>query len=641
MTAGRAPRPLHWLGALLVLYLAYPVGAFFVRIIGGHNEGWNVPGLWSALWVSVAGSTISLLIGVVTGIPLAYVLAHRRGWLSSAVGVIVQLPLAVPPLICGILLIYIVGPYTFLGQLSGERLTQTMYGVVIAQSFTSAPFLVVVARSAFRAVDPSLGDVAATLGHGPLARFLRVDVPAAADGLRTGMILMWLRAFGEYGTVVVLAYHPYSLPVYVDNLFSSGPLSQAEAPTILAFGVAVLAIVAVRVRRPARARHRPIPAARAPVPMPPTPVGFDIDVTVGTFRLRVAHPEGGHRLAVVGPSGSGKSVTLRVLAGLLGPDAGTVTYGDIDVSRTAPERRRLGYVPQGFGLMPGRTVWQQAVFGVHADPARAAWWLQTLHLDGLLDRLPEQLSGGQRQRVSLARALAGDPRVVLLDEPFSALDAPVRAELRRELRRLQREVNLSTVVVTHDPEEAAMLADEIVVVSDGQVLQSGNCRDVYQRPASPQIGRLLGIDNLFEGAAGADGILLAGRDRGRAVPGGGVPTGLVTGLPSGARLLWQVPPEALQVRPGISPPDGNGSTLDLGRGRVTDVVDLGRTVEVVVMLSSGIELRARTLEAPDLSVGAACRVETDREAVSVWPEPTAIGTQDDIRRAAHDGSAAT
>ena len=620
MTPGRAPRLLRWLGALLFLYLAYPVGAFVYRVIGGHGEGWNDPGLWSALWVSVAGSTISLLIGVVTGIPLAYVLAHRRGWLSSAVGLVVQLPLAVPPLICGILLIYIVGPYTFLGQLSGERLTQTMYGVVIAQSFVSAPFLVVVARSAFRAVDPSLSDVAATLGHGPLSRFLRVDVPAASDGLRTGMILMWLRAFGEYGTTVVLAYHPYSIPVYVDNLFSSGPLSLAEAPTILAFGVALLAIVTVRVRLPARGRRRPIPAAAAPVPAQPTPVGFDIDVTVGTFRLRVAHPEGGHRLAVVGPSGSGKSVTLKVLAGLLGPDAGTVTYGGADVSRVPTERRHLGYVPQGFGLIPGRTVWQQAVFGVDADPARAAWWLETLRIDGLLHRLPDQLSGGQRQRVSLARALAGDPRVVLLDEPFSALDAPVRAELRRELRRLQRDVGLSTILVTHDPEEAAMLADEIVVVSDGQVLQSGSCRDVYQRPASAEIGRLLGIDNLFEGIAGSGGVLLAAGDRGPGVPGDGAPVGLVTGLPSGARLLWQVPPEALQVRLGPWLPDGDSPTLDLGQGRVTDIIDLGRTIEVVVVLSSGIELRARTLEMPDFSVGAACRVETDRDAVSVWPE---------------------
>ena len=620
MTTGRAPRPVRWLGALLVLYLAYPVGAFVVRVIDGHNEGWNVPGLWSALVVSVEGATISVLIGVVAGIPLAYVLAHRRGWLSSAVSAVVQLPLAVPPLISGIMLIYIVGPYSFLGQLSGERLTQTMYGVVIAQSFVSAPFLVVVARSAFRAVDPSLGDVAATLGHAPLARFLRVDVPAAADGLRAGMILMWLRAFGEYGTTVVLAYHPYSLPVYVDNLFSSAPLSQAEAPTILAFGVAALAIAVGRARRPARVRRRAIPAPLAPVPSSAEPVGFDIDTTVGTFRLQVSHPEGSHRLAVVGPSGSGKSVTLRALAGLLGPGAGTVTFGSVDVSRTAPERRRLGYVPQGFGLLPGRTVWQQAVFGVHADPARAAWWLETLHLDGLLDRLPEQLSGGQRQRVSLARALAGDPQVVLLDEPFSALDAPVRAELRRELRRLQRDVNLSTVLVTHDPEEAAMLADEIVVVSDGQILQSGSCREVYQRPASAQIGRLLGIDNLFEGVAGAGGMLVAAADRAVGVE-GGVPLGLTTGLPIGARLLWQVPAEALRVRSGPSPSGANGSAVDFGLARVADVIDLGRTVEIVVALSSGLELRARSLEIPDLSVGAACRVETDKEAVSVWSEP--------------------
>jgi ABC-type sulfate/molybdate transport systems ATPase subunit/ABC-type sulfate transport system permease component len=589
MMTGRSPRSLRWLGALLVLYLAYPVGAFAVRAVTGHNEGWKTQGLWPALRVSVEGASVSLMIGVLTGIPLAYVLARRRGWLSSAVGVIVQLPLAVPPLISGILLVYIVGPYTFLGQLSGQRLTQTFYGVVIAQSFVSAPFLVVVARSAFQAVDPSLSDVAATLGHGPLARFLRVEVPAASDGLRTGMILMWLRAFGEYGTTVVLAYHPYSLPVYVDNLFSSAPLSQAEAPTILAFGVAVLAITIGRVHRPGRVRRRPTVTPLPPVPASPASVGFDIDVTVGTFRLQVAHPERGHRLAIVGPSGSGKSLALRVLTGVLGSDAGSVTYGGVDVSAVAPERRRLGYVPQGFGLIPGRTVWQQAVFGVHANPARAAWWLQTLHLDGLHDRLPEQLSGGQRQRVSLARALAGDPRLVLLDEPFSSLDTPVRGELRRELRRLQREVNLSTVLVTHDPEDAATLADEIIVVSDGQILQSGSCRAVFQRPASVEIGRLLGIDNVFSGAAG---------------------------------WLWQVEPEAVRVRSGSAPDGAHGLPGDLGHGRVTDIIDLGRTVEVVVALTSGIHLRARTSEVPDLQVGAVCRVDADVDAVSAWEIPT-------------------
>jgi ABC-type sulfate/molybdate transport systems ATPase subunit/ABC-type sulfate transport system permease component len=613
----RSPRSLRWLGALLILYLAYPVGAFIVRVVTGSNEGWNVPGLWSALWVSVAGATISLLIGVLAGIPLAYILAHRRGWFSRVVGVIVQLPLAVPPLISGILLIYIVGPYSFLGQLSGERLTETIYGLVIAQSFVSAPFLVIVARSAFRAVDPALGDVAATLGHGPLARFLRVDVPAASEGIRAGMVLMWLRAFGEYGTTVVLAYHPYSLPVYVDNLFSSAPLSQAEAPTILAFAVAVLAIAIAGIRRVPRVRRRQVPAPLAPVATPPTPVGFEIDTTAGTFRLQVVHPESGHRLAIVGPSGSGKSLTLRALAGLLGARAGTVTYGGVDVSPIPPEHRRIGYVPQGLGLMPGQTVWQQATFGVHADPARAAWWLQTLHLDELVDRYPEQLSGGQRQRVSLARALACGPEVLLLDEPFSALDAPVRDQLRRELRRLQHETGLSTVLVTHDPQEAAILADEILILSDGQVLQGGRVADVYRRPASPEVARLLGVGNLHRGVIAADGTVLAGS----------VSLSVTARLPTGAAVLWSVPAERVLI--AQSPADAALSAssatrhpppheIPAHRAVVIDVIDLGTTTEVTVSLEGGLELTSRSTDPVVTTAGESCIVRLDPAEIFVW-----------------------
>ena len=604
------PQLARWLGALLVLYLAYPVGAFIYRVATGSNEGWKVPGLWSALRVSVEGATISVMIGVLTGIPLAYVLARRRGWLSSLVGVVVQLPLAVPPLICGILLIYIVGPYTFLGQRSGERLTETMIGLVIAQTFVSLPFLVVVARSAFRAVDPSLGEVAATLGHGPLARFVRVDVPAAADGIRAGLVLMWLRAFGEYGTTVVLAYHPYSLPVYIDNLFSSAPLSQAEAPTVLAFGVAVLAIAVGNVRRLPRLRHRRFPPPLAPAPAPATPVGFDLDATAGTFHLRVVHPEGGHRLAVVGPSGSGKSMTLKAVAGLLGPRVGTVTCGGEVISRVRTERRGIGYVPQGFGLFPGRTVWQQTVFGVDTDPARAAWWLQTLHLEGLRDRYPEQLSGGQRQRVSLARALARDPRVVLLDEPFSALDAPVRTELRRELRRLQHETGLSTILVTHDPEEAAMLADEIMVITDGRVLQAGPCATVYRQPASVEVGRLLGIDNLVAGFAGDEGTLVTAAG----------PVSVATGFPAGTSVLWRAAPEGIRLGTLDAGAKLLG-TVDLGAGIVTEVIDLGRVIELTVEIRPGLELRTRSVADLGLAPGSTCHVGVDADAVSAWEVP--------------------
>ncbi len=326
----------------------------------------------------------------------------------------------------------------------------------------------------------------------------------------------------------------------------------------------------------------------------------------------MAHPESSHRLAVVGPSGSGKSLMLRAVAGLLGPGVGTVSCGGGDISAVRTDRRGVGYVPQGFGLFPGRTVWQQAVFGVDTDPARAAWWLETLHLEGLLDRYPEQLSGGQRQRVSLARALARDPRVVLLDEPFSALDAPVRTELRRELRRLQHYTGLSTVLVTHDPEEAAMLADEIMVISHGRVLQAGLCATVYRQPASAEVGRLLGIDNLGAGFAGEAGTLVT-------VAG---PVNVPTRSTPGTSLLWRAAPEGLH----LTPPHGTRATplgtVDLGTGIVTEVIDLGRVIELTVAVGSGLELRARSVADLGMAPGSTCHVGVEADAFSVWEVPT-------------------
>jgi molybdate transport system permease protein len=640
MLPRRAPLAAKLLGALLVAYLAFPVAAFLVRVLTGSDEGWSDPGLWSAVGVSVEGATVSLAIGLLVGVPLAYVLAHRRGFISTVCGLIVQLPLAMPPLMSGILLIYIVGPYTFLGRISGQRLTQTIWGVILAQSFVSVPFLVVVARSAFRAVDASLAEVAATLGHGPTSRFLRVEVPAAADGLRAGMVLLWLRAFGEYGAVVVLAYHPYSLPVYVENLFSSAPLSQTEAPAAVALLIAGLIVGLGQARWPRlgfRRRH----GSAAPEPVAPPvslgkSVGFALDFKAGAFRLRATHAEGARRLAILGPSGAGKSMTLRAIAGLLGPEAGAVTFSGVDVTGVQPEHRSLGYVPQGAALLPGRTVWQQVNFGVGADPARAVWWLRKLQLDGFHDRLPGQLSGGQRQRVALARALATDPQVVLLDEPFSALDAPVRNELCRDLRLLQRESNLSMVIVTHDPWEAALLADEMIVLGGGDVLQAGTCREVFRFPASLEVGRLLGIDNVFEGATISGGWLLrpgcrletgdvasTARSEHSTAPRSGSETDLGRDS-SRTKVLWHVPAEALEITadepPPVHPPSPEPSDmLRLGRGHVEDVIEVGRSTDVLVRFIDGEQIRGRIAgsEVPD--IGWPCVVQAPPHTVSIWP----------------------
>lgn len=600
--------PLALLGGLLVVYLAVPVIAFLVRLGGAHNRGFGTPGLWSALRVSVLSASISTAIIALLGIPLAHTLARSRGRLAGVVGVAVQLPLALPPLMSGILLIYIFGPYTTMGRIFHGRLTDSVAGVVLAQMFVAAPFLIIAARSAFASIDPALDDVAASLGHRPLARFWRVSLPVAAPGISAGLLLTWLRAFGEYGATVLLAYHPYSLPVYTDVQFSGTGLFTTQAPTALALVVAAVAVALSRLRRPSLRRGALVPAEpKPPAKTTATPVAFDLDVTVGTFHLCLAHRARSHRLAIVGPSGSGKSLTLRSIAGLLGPEAGTVSYGLEAVDGLPVEDRNIGYVPQGLGLFPRRTVWQQLLFAAGAEPRLAAWWLATLQLDGLADRLPHELSGGQRQRVSLAQALSRSPRLLLLDEPFSALDAPVREELRRELRRLQREAGLSTVLVTHDPEEAALLADEIIVMVDGQLLQAGAREDVYARPGSPEVARLLGVQNLNRARTGA-------------------PTELVVGsrstviadhrLPQGTNVLWCIRPEHVAIAPG-----GDYSA------EVLDVADLGSVTAAIVRLDGGPELRVRSIEPIREAVGASCRIDLDPDAITVWADEASAPAQ--------------
>jgi ABC-type Fe3+/spermidine/putrescine transport system ATPase subunit/ABC-type sulfate transport system permease component len=595
--------PLPWLGGLIVLYLAIPVIGFVVRLAGAQNRGFASPGLFPSLFVSLESATISLVLITLLGVPLAYVLARSAGRVASFIGLVVMLPLALPPLMSGILLVYLVGPYTYLGQLFDGRLTMSLTGVVLAQTFCAAPFLIVAARSAFGAVDPAMLDVASTLGHSEFSRFRRVALPIAAPGIRAGMLLAWLRAFGEYGAVIVLAYHPFSLPVYTYNQFSGAGLPTTIAPTALALGVAVVVVAVSRLRlRGISTSSVVLPEPDPPPATTPTPVSFDIDYHLGTFHLALSHEAKGPHLAILGPSGSGKSALLRCLVGLYGSAPGAVWYGTQSVTDTPVERRRVGYVAQGFSLSPHLTVWQQLLFAKGATPPKAAYWLSHLRLEGLQDRYPSQLSGGQRQRVSLAQALCRSPELLLLDEPFSALDYPVRYELRRELRRLQQETGLATVLVTHDPEEAAFLADEVIVISDGVALQSGATRQTFTRPASPKVARLLGISNLHpavlesDGWINADGVLIA------------VESGDIS---PGTAVLWSIRPERVSLR------SSGGLT-----GTFTDVADVGTAVDLFISLTEHLEIQARSVVHDEFEIGDPCHVDLPPEAITLWPDAT-------------------
>lgn len=212
----------------------------------------------------------------------------------------------------------------------------------------------------------------------------------------------------------------------------------------------------------------------------------------------------GKLVALLGPSGSGKSTLLRAIAGLETPDVGSIIINGRDTTHLDIRKRNIGFVFQHYALFKHLTVRQNIAFGLEIQKkprtrikGRVEELLNLIQLQGLGDRYPSQLSGGQRQRVALARALAVDPQVLLLDEPFGALDAKVRKELRDWLRRLHEEVHVTSVFVTHDQEEAMEVADEIVIMNKGQIEQIGTPVEIYDRPATPFVMSFVGEVNIL------------------------------------------------------------------------------------------------------------------------------------------------
>jgi len=250
----------------------------------------------------------------------------------------------------------------------------------------------------------------------------------------------------------------------------------------------------------------------------------------------------GELVALLGPSGSGKTTLLRVIAGLLHADRGQVLFGEHDATRLSLRERNVGFVFQHYALFKHMTVAENIAFGLRSRPRarrpdrasirrRVDELLALIQLSELHGRYPEQLSGGQRQRVALARALAIDPTVLLLDEPFGALDAKVRVDLRRWLRRLHEQTGQTTLFVTHDQEEALELADRVVVLRDGRIEQVGTPDEVYRSPASAYVFDFIGRANVLTGRV-ESGVFLADGQARRTD---------AAGVPDGPALLYARP----------------------------------------------------------------------------------------------------
>lgn len=297
--------------------------------------------------------------------------------------------------------------------------------------------------------------------------------------------------------------------------------------------------------------------------------------------------EKGKVLSLLGPSGCGKTTTLRIIAGFTSPDGGTVRIAGVNVGHLKPYERNVGLLFQDYALFPHMTVAQNVAYGMRyrgtpasAIPSRVKQMLSLVRLDGMEARHPNQLSGGQQQRVALARALATDPQIVLLDEPLSALDAKLRLELRIELKEILRSVGATTIVVTHDQEEALSLGDEVVVMSAGKIVQRGTPTQIYEAPADKFVAGFVGRSNWFLGSwrgrsdegvsfyVTGDGIEIRTRAR-------------QPGREGSAELC--VRPENIELRDAaVGSVDHERNVLP---GIVLDVAPLGADVHVVVQLA--------------------------------------------------------
>ncbi|WP_186259745.1 ATP-binding cassette domain-containing protein [Burkholderia gladioli] len=611
----RVAGPLRLLSLLLAVYLCAPFLAAIPQIGQADWAGVDWGATWSAVGVSAGSATLAALLTLVCGVPLGYWLARSGSRATTPIGFIVQLPLALPPLTSGVLLLFLLGPYSPLGQWSGGALTDSFAGIVLAETFVAAPFLIVAARSAFAALDPVFEDVAATLGHRAGSRFFRVALPAAWSSIRAGLVLAWLRAFGEFGATVMVAYHPYSLPVYTYVVFGGQGLP-AMMPLLLptlaiAVGCAMLSVLRLGARdgdeagatengdEPPLARTAAPLDAEALADATEARLAIRLRKRLGAFRLAVDWAPASRRLAIVGPSGSGKSLALRLIAGLEHNDEGSVTLGATELGALPPEHRQIGYMPQDYGLFPHLTVARQLAFPVDADPVAARYWVEHLGLGALTRRLPRQLSLGQRQRVALARALTRHSHLLLFDEPFSALDTPRRRQLRRSLRALQREIGAVTVIVTHDPDEAAQLADELLVIDHGETLQAGPVAEVFARPANPRVAELLGLRNLGAGTLAAPGRVAIGE--GAVLEAARIDAGLAPG----DAVMWRVAPRSIRV-------DAQGAY----EAQVESVELRDGERHARVMLGGhAFELAVEGAFVDDI---ATCRVAIDAAGVTVW-----------------------
>jgi iron(III) transport system ATP-binding protein len=333
--------------------------------------------------------------------------------------------------------------------------------------------------------------------------------------------------------------------------------------------------------------------------------------------------EAGEFLTLLGPSGCGKTTTLRMIAGFITPDQGTIAVAGETMSTAEgvvpPEKRRMGMVFQNYAIWPHKTVYENVAFGLevmklpkHETARRVGEMLELVGLEGLDRRYPSQLSGGQQQRVALARSLVVEPRILLLDEPLSNLDAKLRERMRWELKQLQRRTGITFVYVTHDQTEAMALSDRVVVMHLGKLQQIGTPREVYVTPANSTVADFMGLVNLVSGRVlelpngngDADGLVAIGEHL-------RVKAGLPPRAVPGSEVTLAVRPESVQLLRPQSQPDPS-----LTMGRVEEAIFLGSFNDYQVAVDD-LRLRVQAPASDQFDIGEAVLLKLNGRCAAV------------------------